>query len=442
MNIRLSDHFTFGRLLRFTIPSIGMMVFTSIYSVVDGFFVSNFVGKTAFAGVNLIYPVIMMFSSVGFMIGTGGTALVAKFLGEGDRKRADETFSLLVYFLAGLGIVVSFFSIVFMPKIASLLRAEGKLLENAVLYGRILCGSLTFFMLQTSFQSFLIAAERPSMGFALTVSAGAANMALDALFVAVFKWGLAGAAAATFVSQAVGGLVPLVYFFCPNKSLLRLGKPKWNTLVLFKTFTNGSSELLSNIAMSLVGILYNFQLIRLVGENGIAAYGCLMYVGFIFAAVFLGWGIGTSPIISYNYGAENQAELHNLFVKNIVVVGVSGIFLFALAEFLAVPMSEFFTGYDRELFELTKRAFRLYSFSIILMGFNMSGSAFFTALNNGFVSALISFMRTLVFQVACVLVLPRFWGTDGIWSSGIFYEILSALVVAFCFAKFRKRYGY
>ena len=442
MNIKLSDHFTFGRLIRFTLPSIGMMVFTSIYSVVDGFFVSNFVGKTAFAGVNLIYPVVMMFSSVGFMIGTGGTALVAKFLGEGDRKRADETFSLLVYFLIGLGIVVSAFSMFFMSKIASLLGAEGQLLENAVLYGRILCGSLTFFMLQTSFQTFLIAAVRPTMGFVLTVSAGVTNMVLDALFVAVFKWELAGAAVATFVSQTVGGLVPLLYFFSPNKSLLRLGKPKWDSVILFKTFTNGSSELLSNIAMSLVSILYNFQLIRLTGENGIAAYGCIMYVGFIFAAVFLGWGIGTSPIVSYHYGAENTAELHNLFVKNIIVVGFFGLVLFVLAEVLAVPMSKFFTGYDTELFELTKRAFWLYSFSILLMGFNMSGSAFFTALNNGFISALISFMRTMVFQVACVLLLPIFWGTDGIWISGIFYEILSAAVVAVCFLKFRKRYGY
>ena len=442
MDIKLSDHFTFGRLIRFTLPSIGMMVFTSIYSVVDGIFVSNFVGKTAFAGLNLIMPVIMMLSAVGFMLGTGGTALVARFLGEDDRKRANETFSLLIYVLIGLGLVISAVAMIFMRKIATALGAEGELLENAILYGRILCGTLTLFMLQTSFQTFLSAAERPVMGFVLTVSAGITNMALDALFVAVFKWGLVGAAAATCMSQVVGGLVPLVYFFSPNKSALRLGKAKWNGVILFKTFTNGSSELLSNIAMSIVSILYNLQLIRFAGENGIAAYGCLMYVGFIFAAVFLGWGIGTSPIVSYHYGAENRAELQNLYKKNLLAMGVFGLAMFVSAEALSVPFSRLFTGYDEELFALTKRAFHLYSVSYLLTGFNMFGSLFFTALNNGLVSALISFMRTLVFQVLCVFILPALLGIDGIWLSGISYEILSAAVVAVCLVKFRKRYGY
>ena len=442
MDIKLSDHFTFGRLIRFTLPSIGMMVFTSIYSVVDGIFVSNFVGKTAFAGLNLIMPVIMMLSAVGFMLGTGGTALVARFLGEDDRKRANETFSLLIYVLIGLGLVISAVAMIFMRKIATALGAEGELLENAILYGRILCGTLTLFMLQTSFQTFLSAAERPVMGFVLTVSAGITNMALDALFVAVFKWGLVGAAAATCMSQVVGGLVPLVYFFSPNKSALRLGKAKWNGVILFKTFTNGSSELLSNIAMSIVSILYNLQLIRFAGENGIAAYGCLMYVGFIFAAVFLGWGIGTSPIVSYHYGAENRAELQNLYKKNLLAMGVFGLAMFVSAEALSVPFSRLFTGYDEELFALTKRAFHLYSFSFLLTGFNMFGSMIFTALNNGLVSALISFMRTLVFQVLCVFILPALLGIDGIWLSGISYEILSAAVVAVCLVKFRKRYGY
>ena len=376
------------------------------------------------------------------MLGTGGTALVARFLGEDDRKRANETFSLLIYVLIGLGLVISAVAMIFMRKIATALGAEGELLENAILYGRILCGTLTLFMLQTSFQTFLSAAERPVMGFVLTVSAGITNMALDALFVAVFKWGLVGAAAATCMSQVVGGLVPLVYFFSPNKSALRLGKAKWNGVILFKTFTNGSSELLSNIAMSIVSILYNLQLIRFAGENGIAAYGCLMYVGFIFAAVFLGWGIGTSPIVSYHYGAENRAELQNLYKKNLLAMGVFGLAMFVSAEALSVPFSRLFTGYDEELFALTKRAFHLYSFSFLLTGFNMFGSLFFTALNNGLVSALISFMRTLVFQVLCVFILPALLGIDGIWLSGISYEILSAAVVAVCLVKFRKRYGY
>ena len=442
MKIQLSDHFTFPRLLRFVLPSIVMMIFTSVYSVVDGVFVSNFVGKTSFAAVNLVMPVLMMCATVGFMIGTGGSALVAMLLGEGKRGRANGIFSLLVYTCVILGVVITLSVFFGMDTIVRLLGASGKLEADAVLYGRVVITVCSVFMLQNTFQSFLIVAEKPTMGLILTVSAGVANMALDALFIIVFKWGLLGAALATCIAQLIGGGIPLVYFLFPNKSPLRLGKPIFSLRALLKTCTNGSSELVTNVALSLVSILYNLQLIKIAGENGIAAYGALMYVSFIFIALFFGYGIGSAPIVRYHFGAENTAELKNLFKKNCVFVAVAGVLLFALSEVLAVPLARLFASYDAALFEMTLRAFRLYSFAYILVGFNIIGSSFFTALNDGFVSALISFLRTLVFQIVAVYTMPLFFSLDGIWLSGFATEAASFLVTASCVVLCWKKYGY
>ncbi|MBQ9237728.1 MAG: MATE family efflux transporter [Treponema sp.] len=442
MTIQLSDHFTYRRLLRFTLPSIIMMIFTSVYSVVDGIFVSNFVGKTSFAAINLVMPPLMLFGSLGFMVGTGGSAFVAVLLGEKNNARANSVFSLLVYVTAALGTVMCIAAFLLMGKIVLLLGAQGQLLHDATLYARILLCAGVAFILQNAFQAFLIAAEKTTMGLTLTVAAGCTNIALDALFIIVFKWGLVGAAAATVISQLVGGIIPLVYFLLPNKSLLRLGKTTFDMRALVKTATNGASELLSNIAMSSVSILYNFQLITIAGENGIASYGALMYVSFIFAAVFLGYGIGSAPIVSYHYGAQNTAELRGLFKKDLVIVSAFSVVLAAAAWLLATPLAKLFAHYDAELFAMIRRAFTLYSFTYLLMGFNIIGSSFFTALNDGLVSALISFLRTLVFQVAAVLILPRFLQVDGIWLSGGAAEIASCVVVFACVVACRKKYGY
>lgn len=442
MNIQLSDHFTYTKLIQFVLPSIGMMIFTSIYGVVDGLFISNFVGKTAFAAVNLIIPFTMVLGAIGFMLGTGGNALVAKTLGEGKRELANQIFSFLVIVSIVSGTFVAIVGSVFMEPVALLLGADEAMLRDCVIYGRILMAATPAFMLQIMFQSFLITAEKPGMGFWVTVVAGITNMVLDALLVAGLKWGVTGAALATGLSQCVGGIVPLIYFARKNDSLLQITKTKFMWDALWKTCSNGISEFLSNISMSLVSMLYNLQLLKFAGENGVAAYGVIMYVQFIFIAIFIGYNIGTAPIIGYNYGAQNHKEMQNIFKKSMILTVSAGLVLMVSAFVLAAPLAKVFVGYDAELFEMTKRGFEFYAVSFFLCGFNIFGSSFFTALSNGPVSAVISFLRTVVFQVAAVLVLPVFFGIDGVWASISVAELLALAVTGFFLVKLRSRYHY
>jgi len=442
MNIQLSDHFTYKRLFRFTIPSIFMMIFTSIYSIVDGIFTSNFAGKEAFAGLNLIMPGIMLFSGLGFMIGSGGSALVARFLGEKNQRRANEVFSFLIYATIVAGILLSIAGWFVIPSFARILGAEGELLRYSVLYARTLCPALTSFMLQSVFQAFFIVAEKPHLGLRLTLVAGCTNMILDALFVGLFKWGIVGAALATDIANSIGGLVPLVYFFAKKDSVLHLGKAKWEGKSLLKTLSNGSSELLNSISSSIVGMLYNAQLLKYAGVDGVAAYGVIMYVGFVFAAIFIGYSMGVAPVVSYNYGAEKSGELKNLFKKSLTVIFVTSLVMLISSEFLAGILASVFTGYDKELFSLTKSAFRIYSLGFLLCGTNIFGSSFFTALNNGIVSAFLSVLRTLVFQVSFILLLPVLLGTAGIWLASPGAELFCLVMTAGCFFGFRKKYNY
>lgn len=442
MKIQLSDHFNYAKLLRFTLPSIIMMIFTSLYSIVDGFFVSNIVGKTPFAALNLIMPVIMILGSIGFMFGAGGSALISKTLGEGENDKAQSLFSLLVYCTVIGGIVITILGFIFIRPIAALLGAEGELLDNCVIYGRILLLSLPCYMLQFEFQSFFVTAQKPQLGLAVTLVCGVINMALDALFMVAFSWGLAGAAAATAVSQVLGGIIPILYFGRKNTSLLRLGKTKIDGKALLKTCTNGSSELMSNISISIVSMLYNIQLIKYAGENGIAAYGVLMYINMIFLAVFIGYSNGTAPVVSYHYGAANHMELKNLLKRSVVIIGIFAVCMFVLAELLAQPLAKIFVSYDAELLKMTTRAFRIYSFSFLFSSIAVYGSSFFTALNDGLTSALISFLRSLLFQVAAVLILPVFLGIDGVWLSVVAAEFISALMTIIFLAVKKKQYHY
>ena len=442
MNIQLSDHFDYKKLLRFTMPSIVMMIFTSIYGVVDGFFVSNFVGKTPFAAVNFIMPFLMILGAVGFMFGTGGSALITITIGAGDRRRANRLFSLFVYVSAICGILIAVFGFLFIRPIASMLGAEGILLDQCVSYGRILLPALPALILEYEFLSYFSTAEKPQLGLAFTIAAGVTNMVLDALFVAVFHWGLTGAAAATALSQAVGGIAPLFYFCCPNTSILRLTKTKFDGKALLKACTNGSSELMSNISMSLVSMLYNGQLIRYAGEDGVAAYGVLMYVNFVFLAAFIGYSVGAAPVIGYHFGAANHGEMQNLLKKSLFIIGICSITMFCLAELLAQPFSVIFVGYDPDLMALTQKGFRIFSFSFLFAGIAIYGSSFFTALGNGLISALISFLRTLLFQTAAVLIFPLLWGIDGIWISIAAAELMAAAVTALFLIKKRSKYHY
>ena len=440
--IQLSDKFNYNKLLRFTFPSIIMMIFTSIYGVVDGFFVSNFVGKTPFAAVNFIMPFLMILGTVGFMFGTGGSALIAITMGAGDKERAQRLFSLFIYVSAICGTVIGLLGILVLRPVAAWLGADGEMLDNCVVYGRIILAVLPALILQYEFQSFFITAEKPKLGLAVTVAAGVANMALDALFVGVLRWVLVGAAAATAISQSVGGIIPLIYFGRPNTSLLRLTRTKFDGRALLKVCTNGSSELMSNISMSVVGMLYNGQLMKYAGEDGVAAYGVLMYVNMIFLAAFIGYSVGVAPVTGYHYGAGNQEELKGLLKKSLVLIGVFSVGMVALAESLARPLALIFVGYDQELLAMTLRGFLVYSFSFLFAGVAIFGSSFFTALGNGLVSALISFLRTLVFQVAAVLIFPLIWGLDGIWFSIVAAEMVAALVTALFLVGKRRKYRY
>lgn len=442
MNIQLSDHFTYRRLLRFVFPSIIMMIFTSIYGVVDGLFVSNFVGKTPFAAVNLIMPFLMILGALGFMFGTGGSAIVAQTLGEGKPQKANEYFSMMVYVVSICGLILTFIGLIFIRPISVLLGADESMLEYCVQYGRILLISLIPFMLQNVFQSFLVTAEKPQFGLFITVAAGVTNIVLDFLFIAVFKWGIIGAAVATAISQCVGGIVPLIYFFRKNNSLLQLTKTKINGSILFKTCINGSSELMTNVSMSLVNILYNYQLMRYLGEDGIAAYGVIMYVNFIFISIFIGYSIGSAPVISYHYGAGNYDELKGLFRKSMILIVIWNILLTLAAIASADLLSHIFVGYDAALMEITKHGFILYSTSFLVMGFNIFGSAFFTALGDGVRSAAISFLRTLLFQIVAVLILPIFLDIDGIWLSITAAELFAILVTACFLIRNRQKYHY
>lgn len=442
MEIKLSDHFTYKKLLRFTLPSVIMLIFTSIYGVVDGFFVSNIVGKAPFTAVNFIMPVLMILGAIGFMFGTGGGALIGRTLGEGKPDKANRQFSLFVYATFILGVLTAVLSILFLPQIASALGAKGQLLQDSVLYGRIILIALPFQMLQFEFQSFFVTAEKPKLGLYVTVASGLANMVLDVLFMAVFKWGLAGAALATGISQLVGGVLPVLYFMCPNSSLLRLTKTRYDGKAMLKACTNGSSELMSNISMSLVAMLYNIQLLKYAGEDGIAAYGVLMYVNMIFLAIFIGYSVGSAPVISFHFGAQNHAELKNLRQKSNVIIGVSSLLMLAFGFLLAKPLSLLFVGYDKGLSDMTVHAFYIFSFSFLFAGFAIFGSGFFTALNDGLTSALISFLRTLVFQMAAVLLLPPVLGLDGIWISIVVAEA-AASAFTFLFICIRqKKYRY
>lgn len=441
--IQLSDHFTLGRLYRFCLPSIIMMVFTSIYGVVDGYFVSNYVGKTPFAAVNLIMPFLMILGGVGFMIGTGGSALVAKHLGEKDENQARRVFSMMMILTLILGVSISVLGIIFADKVALLLGADSEMLEYSVIYARTCLIFNTMFMFQNVFQSFLVTAERPKLGLVVIVAAGCTNMLLDFLFIAVFQLGVVGAALATGLSQTVGGLLPLIFFLRKNNgSKLHIVRTRLELRPVLQACSNGASELMTNISSSVVSMLYNHQLLTLAGENGVSAYGVLMYVSFIFAAVYIGYSIGTAPIVGYNYGAQNHAELRNIRVKSMRSMLIGGVIMVSLAELLAPVLAGIFVGYDKELFDMTVHAFRLFSFTFLLSGFNIWCSSFFTALNNGAISAAVSFLRTLVFQLAAVLILPIFFKLDGVWFSVAFAEVCAFIIsVIFLIAK-RKKYNY
>lgn len=442
MKIQLSDHFSYSKLIKFTLPTIAMMIFTSIYGVVDGVFVSNCVGSDAFAAVNLIMPIIMILGSVGFMIGTGGSAIVSKKLGEGKKEKANEYFSMLVYLCVVSGVILSVIGIIFTGPIAVLLGAKGSIAKDCVTYGRTVFFMLTGLFLQNAFQSFLVVAEKPKLGLFVTLLAGFTNMFLDFLFVYVLRFGVFGAALATGISQFVGSVIPIIYFAGGKNNVLKLTKCRFNKDIIIKTCINGSSEMVTNMSMSLVNILYNIQLMKYIGTNGVVAYGIIMYVGFIFVGTYMGYAVGSAPVISYHYGAGNKDELKNLFKRSLTIIIVSSVVMTLIAEIIAGYLAGIFVSYDNNLLELTTEAIRIYAVSYLISGINIFASSFFTALNNGVVSAVISFMRMFVFQIVMILLLPVVLGISGIWTAVIAAEVLSVVISVMFLVKNRKKYSY
>ena len=442
MAVSLSEHFTFKKLIKFVAPCILMMMVTSVYSIVDGYFVSNFAGKNAFAAVNLVMPVLMAMAAFGFMVGTGGSALVAYTFGTHNSKKANQIFSMLIQLIAIVGASVSLLGFIFMPQIVTMLGASDLIFDDCVLYGRISTVSLTFFMLQNSFQSFLVTAERGKMGLAISISAGILNIILDFLFVYVFKMGIAGAGWATVCAEITGGTIPLIYFIGKNTSLLSLRPTRFDFKAIWRACTNGVSEMMTNISSSIVGILYNYQLMKYAAENGVAAYGVVMYVSFIFMAFYFGYAIGIGPVVGYNYGAANHKELKNIFKKSLMIIGSVAVIMMIIGEFLSGPIARVFVGYDHELLEITKHALAIYSLMFLFSGFNVFGSAFFTGLNNGVISAIISVLRTLVFQLGAVMILPGILGIDGIWSAIVVAEVITLFITGAFILGNRRKYGY
>ncbi|MDO5759706.1 MAG: MATE family efflux transporter [Bacteroidota bacterium] len=440
--IQLSDHFGYKKLLRYTLPSMIMMVVASVYGVVDGLFVSNFVGKEEFSSVNFIMPVILLLAALGTMFGTGGAALIAKTLGEGNRRKARRTFSLLVWSVVIVGAVIALFGFIFVKEIALLLGATKEMALQCELYGRIIFAVFPLYILQMFFQPIMSAAEKPQLGLILSIISGVLNIVLDYVLIVVFEMGLVGAALATAIAQSTGGLIPLFYFSSPNTSLLRLCKTKFDANALLKTSSNGISELISSVSMSVVSMLYNYQLMKYIGPDGVAAYGVIMYAGFIFVAIYVGFCMGSAPIIAYNYGAENKKEMKIVFHKSLIITFVFGLIMILGSQILATPLAKLFVGYDQGLFELTQSAFRIYSISFLFCGFTIYASAFFTALNNGFISALISFARTMICETSCVILIPLIFGISGIWFAIIFAEVMAVIFSTILLKKFRKKYGY
>ena len=449
--IKLSDHFNYKKLFRFVLPSVIMMVFVSVYGIVDGFFVSRFVGETQFASLNLIFPFIMILGAVGFMLGTGGNAVVSKALGEGDTEKANRIFSMLVYTTVVIGVVLAVLGIALARPMATLFTRSEKdmspsekaiVIEYCVEYARVIFTMLPAFMLQNAFQGFFVTAEKARLGLYVTIIAGVGNIIFDALFVAVFKWGLVGAGLATALNQFIGGMLPLLYFSRKNDSLLKLGKTRFDGKVLLAVCINGLSELFTNISLSLITILYNMQLMKLKGIAGVSAYGVMQYIGFIFIAVYLGYAIGSAPIIGYHYGAQNTDELKNIFKKSLKINAVLGVSMTAVAVFLARPLSMIFVGYDKALLALTTAGMRLYAVGFLTAGINIFASAFFTALSNGGISLLISFARTFVLQALAVLILPIVLGLNGVWLSFGVSEIVTLVLTVLLFIWQKDKYHY
>lgn len=442
--IKLSDHFTYIRLLRFTMPTILMLLSASLYGVVDGLFIANCAGKTAFAAVNLIWPFPMLLGAIGYMFGAGGCALVSKTMGEGYYERARSYFTMLTITAVACGFLFASIGIFFIDDIANMLGAKSGMIHvNCVVYGRYIMAAMPLFILQCMFQPYMIAAEKPKWGLAIIFVAGCVNVLLDYYFLYNKNMGVAGAGLATMISQAVGAVLPMFLFVGKKHSKLYfVSKIKIEPLVLAKTCANGASEFIVNASMPFVNLLYVYALWKVAGEDGVGAYGVIMYVNIVFFSFYNGLAMGSSPIISFHYGAHQMYEVRN--VKRIVfcLLSISGLLLFVVAELTSPMIAGLFSKGDEVFGDIIERSFSLYALSFLFAPYNIYASAFFTALNNGKVSAAISFSRILFFQVGALLTLPIWFGIDGFWMALPIAEVLCLGLSIFLYLKFKPLYNY
>ena len=448
MKIRLSDHFTFKKLLKAALAPMLMMVFTSLYTIVDGVCISNFCGKESFAGVNLIFPIIMIVGGLGFMLGTGGSALVGKLLGEKKDLEARQTFTMTIIFTILIGLTITIAGVLLIETLVYAMTSVAtgdisqKMIDEAILYGRLLMAGQVFFMLQNVFQSFFIVDEKPVLGFVFILIGGLTNIVLDILFIGVCKWGIIGAAAATICGYLSGSLGPIIYFLIRKNDYIHFERTKLKLKPLIKICFNGSSEFVNNISSSIVSIVFNMQLLHYFGEDGINAYGIIMYLAFVFTAIFLGYSSAVAPIESYNYGAQNNKELKNVLIKSLIITSILSVSMFIISFTLAEPFSFIFANGSDTLLKITTNGMRIYSIAFLFIGLSIYISTFFTALNNGLISALIAFLRTLVFQIVFVFVFPLFLGKYGIFFAILAAEIMSILLAITFLLIYKKKYRY
>ena len=438
--IKLSDHFSCAKLLLFAIPTIGMIMISITYDVVDGYFVSNYIGKTAFSAVNIIYPFQLLLSMVGYMFGSGGSALIAAELGDGNQQNARLYFTAIIKAAAAIGVVLAVAGVLLLRPVAVMIGATPEILEYGLPYGRTLFLFLPIMILGYTFQSILITAEKPKLGLYISLGNLFSNALLDWLFVAVFKWGMVGAAVATGIGACLNGLVPLIYFARPNSSPLHFCKGRVQVKPLLKACGNGSSEMVNDMSTSLIFVLYNYQLLRMLGEDGVAAYGVTVFVEGIFAAVFYGLAMQATSIVGYHFGAKNYPELKSLLKNGIILNFISGILMFVLAQVSAPLISRIYVGYDETVYRLSVHAMRMYAFAFLLQGFNEYASAYFTGLNNGLVSGILAFTRTFLIQTVMILVLPLLLGTDGLWLAQAATEVFAAVIAIVFFITRKHEY--
>ena len=419
-----------------------MMLFTSMYGVVDGLYLSHFSGKEAFAAITLIIPLPLLIGAWAYMIGAGGSAVIAKAIASDRQKDANEYFSFLVLISVLGSILLAGIGEIFLEPCAKLLGANDEMLPFCMTYGRILIAAVPLYVLQNVFQSFLTVAEHPKIGLAINLVSAFLNMALNFVFIRITNEVVTAVALATVVSQFVGGITPFVFFVRSKSTTLRFGRPHMPMSLLGPVFANGVSEFVSEIFHPLASVMYNYKLMELTGLNGVAAYGVLMNVGFLFGSVFLGFAVGSAPLFTYKYEREDHDELHSLFIKSTISVVLMGFLLYGVACMIEGPFAAEFFGGDELLITMTEEAFALHSLSYMVMGLAVFASAFFTAIHDSRVSFLISFLRTLLFEVLAILLLPMLFDLNGVWAASLTSEVLTLLVTVGLLISKKEKYQY